>query len=469
MKWGHPSPIKVIWLAGDLTLAIVLLAFAGPLSAAATTVISAVSGLSQWLASAPGWQNVHWPIGVFFALASVSLLYIFDLYDAAILMRRDAQLLRFGLVLVCSTAFVAVLVNVSRAAEAASRELLFVAVVFPALAVLWRALSVRLQVKLPAALTRRALILGSGQKADVLRSILESGEARYVFAGQISMKSGAAPVGAAVATDLESMVQAYDVSCIIVAHDHLGSVAERGLTRLRFQGLSVFDAAKFAMCSTERLPLDLLSDSWFWFAEGFDMVQFRVLRRLKRLADIVLSLTGLALTAPLWVVVPLLVRLEASGPVIFRQTRVGWKERPFSVLKFRTMHTDAEQNGPQWAQSDDRRITRVGFWLRKLHLDEIPQMVNVLRGEMSFIGPRPERPEFVEHLKEQIPFYHLRHYVLPGITGWAQVKYPYGASVEDTARKLEYDLYYIMNGSPVLDLRILLKTVQVCLFQRGSR
>jgi lipopolysaccharide/colanic/teichoic acid biosynthesis glycosyltransferase len=166
----------------------------------------------------------------------------------------------------------------------------------------------------------------------------------------------------------------------------------------------------------------------------------------------------------------LAVRIDSPGPILFRQQRVGWMGRPFELLKFRSMRTDAEKEGrPQWAAVNDPRATTVGRVLRKLHLDELPQMINILRGEMSFVGPRPERPESVELLNDSINFYPLRHYVLPGITGWAQVNYPYGSSLEDSRRKLQYDLYYICNASPLLDLRTLLRTARVVLFRQGSR
>jgi lipopolysaccharide/colanic/teichoic acid biosynthesis glycosyltransferase len=156
--------------------------------------------------------------------------------------------------------------------------------------------------------------------------------------------------------------------------------------------------------------------------------------------------------------------------VFIRQQRIGWMGSSFELLKFRSMYSDAEANGrPQWAMQDDPRITRVGEIIRKFRIDELPQMVNVLFGKMTFVGPRPERPEFVDQLQQVIPFYQLRHYVPPGITGWAQIKFPYGASVEDARRKLEYDLYYIRNASPLMDLWIMLKTAMVVLFQKGSR
>lgn len=190
---------------------------------------------------------------------------------------------------------------------------------------------------------------------------------------------------------------------------------------------------------------------------------------LKRLRDFVLAVAAIVLFAPLMALIALAVKLDSPGPVLFRQTRVGWKGRPYRLLKFRSMRQDAEAGGARWAELNDPRVTRVGKWIRRLHIDELPQLFNVLAGQMSFIGPRPERPEFVRYLEREIPLYPLRHSVPPGITGWAQVKYPYAASVDDARQKLQYDLYYIRNASPLLDLRILLLTVRTLVFLQGSR
>jgi exopolysaccharide biosynthesis polyprenyl glycosylphosphotransferase len=190
----------------------------------------------------------------------------------------------------------------------------------------------------------------------------------------------------------------------------------------------------------------------------------------KRVFDLLFSLIGLLLAAPLFPLIALLVKLDSPGPVFFSQLRVGEKEKEFFVHKFRTMGQDAEKTtGAVWAQKDDPRITRVGNFLRKTRLDEIPQLFNVLKGNMSLVGPRPERPEIVDQLKKKVPYYAKRHSVKPGLTGWAQVKYTYGASEEDALEKLRYDLYYIKNYSIFLDLEIVLETVKVVLFHRGSR
>ena len=189
----------------------------------------------------------------------------------------------------------------------------------------------------------------------------------------------------------------------------------------------------------------------------------------KRLFDMVCAALGLLVLSPVLLVCALLVGLTSPGGVLFRQERIGKDGVPFTIYKFRSMRTDAEKNGAVWAMKSDPRVTKVGKIIRKTRIDELPQLWNVLKGEMSLIGPRPERPEFVKELEKEIPFYSLRHAVKPGVTGWAQVCYPYGSSVEDSRRKLEYDLYYAKNMSILLDVRIILKTIGVVLFPKGAR
>jgi exopolysaccharide biosynthesis polyprenyl glycosylphosphotransferase len=257
---------------------------------------------------------------------------------------------------------------------------------------------------------------------------------------------------------------------VVVRSDAMTFELAGVLTRLRFSGIQVYSLLDFCMRASEELPLEILNEFWLAVADGFDLLQARFFRRVKRLADVLLASAGLLLALPFMMLAAIAIRLDSPGPVLFRQRRTGWRGQPFELLKFRSMEVGAEKDGrPQWAALNDPRVTRVGRILRKIHFDELPQMINIFRGQMSFVGPRPERTEFVELLNESINFYHLRHYVLPGITGWAQVNYPYGASLEDARRKLQYDLYYVCNASPLLDLRTMLRTARVVLFQRGSR
>ena len=207
---------------------------------------------------------------------------------------------------------------------------------------------------------------------------------------------------------------------------------------------------------------------WLVYSGGFRSSLFR--RFAQRSLDVLISVVGLALACLLMLITALLIRLDSPGPIFYRQERVGKGERPFKILKFRSMHVDAEaDNVPRWAQVKDPRITRVGAILRRTRMDELPQLLNVLKGEMSIVGPRPERPTFVHTLNQQIPFYGVRHLVRPGITGWAQINYEYTASLEDARRKLEYDLFYVKNHNLFLNLAIILQTLRTVLWQHGAR
>jgi sugar transferase (PEP-CTERM system associated) len=241
------------------------------------------------------------------------------------------------------------------------------------------------------------------------------------------------------------------------------------LLGLKMSGVEVVDMPGFYERATGQIPIKNVQDSWFLYSGGFELLHRAYLQRFKRAFDLAAALAGLGLAAPLMAIVALLVKLDSRGPVFYRQERTGLNEKPFHLVKFRTMREDAESaSGPVWASVRDYRVTRVGRWLRLTRLDEIPQFINVLKGEMSFIGPRPERPFFVEKLKKEIPYYALRFSVKPGLTGWAQVQYRYGSTVEDAIEKLKYDLYYVKNMSWRLDVWIALKTVKVILFAQGT-
>ena len=212
-----------------------------------------------------------------------------------------------------------------------------------------------------------------------------------------------------------------------------------------------------------------IRDDWLVFVDGFNLITKPYVQKVKRLVDFGSSGVLLLLSLPIILLTILAIRIDSPGPIFFRQQRVGKGGKPFTVWKFRSMSQDAEKSGAQWASKEDLRITRVGRIIRIIRIDELPQIYNVFLGDMSLIGPRPERPEFVKQLEAEIPYYGIRHSVSPGITGWAQVNYQYGASVEDSLRKLEYDIYYIKNMSLILDAKIVLKTIGVVLFGQGAR
>ena len=268
--------------------------------------------------------------------------------------------------------------------------------------------------------------------------------------------------------DLLALVERHEISRIIVAlEDRRNALPVRDLVRLRVQGVRIEDAHSTISALTGREWLATVKPSWFVFSDGFQRSLTTII--LKRAIDLAFGLIGLVVTLPITLLVAVAICLESRGPVIFRQARVGLHGKCFQVVKFRSMRLDAEMAGAQWATTNDPRVTRLGRFLRTYRLDELPQFINVIRGEMSLVGPRPERPEFVEELRKQISYYDERHSVRPGITGWAQTQYRYGSTVEDAARKLEYDLFYLKNMSIFFDCAIILDTVGIMFSGSGAR
>lgn len=323
---------------------------------------------------------------------------------------------------------------------------------------------------------RRVLVLGAGQRVKPLAMLRRKSDLvgfniiGYVpFAGDRVETDSSRLVDPG--KDLADYVARNRIDEIVVAMDdrRRGLPADE-LLRCRTQGAEVVDLLTFLERETGKIKLDVMYPSWLAFSQGF---RHGILRALvKRVFDIVASLVLLLLAMPVAALTALAIWLESgfSGPILYRQVRVGEGGREFLVLKFRSMRTDAERPGQaQWAREQDPRVTRVGAFIRKYRVDELPQLINVLRGEMSFVGPRPERPEFVTGLKRSLPYYGERHQVKPGLTGWAQICYPYGASEKDAFEKLEYDLYYVKNHSLFLDLSIMLQTAEVVLWGKGAR
>ena len=320
---------------------------------------------------------------------------------------------------------------------------------------------------------RRVLVLGAGPRAERLRALGEAREASFAIVGFIGMDDRAKVVEEAIARsaipNLERYVQNLGVSEVVLAlEERRNALPLKDLVRMKTAGVHINDVSSFVERETGRVDLDSVNPSWLIFSDGFS--SGRILSSItKRLFDVLASLPLLLLTAPLIAVFAVLVKLDSRGPALFRQTRVGLFGQGFELIKLRSMRLDAETDGAQWARARDPRITRVGRFIRKLRIDELPQAWNVLKGDMSFVGPRPERPEFVAGLEEELPFYAERHMVKPGITGWAQINYPYGASIEDARHKLEYDLYYAKNYTPFLDILIILQTLRVILWNEGAR
>lgn len=322
---------------------------------------------------------------------------------------------------------------------------------------------------------RRLLILGTGQLArDLCQSVLQRRIRYYDVVGFIDRNGarvGERLVNPAIVGTYDNLFQIVEylrVSTIVAClEDRRGGLPVQTLLDLKALGLEVLDGHDMYEQVSGQLSIGLLRPSFLIFSAGFR--RYRAVMALKRLIDLVASIVGIVLISPLCLAVAGLIRLDTPGPVFYRQVRVGFHGRPFMIWKFRSMRNDAEREGERWAEENDPRITRVGRWLRRWRLDELPQLLNVLRGEMSLVGPRPERPSFVQALRQEIPYYDVRHTVRPGVTGWAQTRFRYAGSTADAHRKLQYDLYYVKNLSVALDCRILIRTVRVVLQGDGAR
>ena len=322
----------------------------------------------------------------------------------------------------------------------------------------------------------RVMVLGTGARAKEYGDLIENdpGCRKFKIVGFVPMpgEEHRVPLTTVMPAEgtLAFMVNKYSVNEVIVAvgERRNGGFPIQELLQCKLNGVKVSDAAKFYERERGQIRVDSLHPSWLVFGGGFEQGLSRT--AVKRIFDLAASIILLVVTFPVMLVTALFILVEDGAPILFRQERVGKGGGTFKVLKFRSMRNGAEKEGkPQWAAANDPRTTRVGRIIRKLRIDELPQIFNVLKGEMSFVGPRPERPYFVDQLSAQIPYYDSRHSIKPGITGWAQVRYQYGASVGDAVEKLQYDLYYVKNNSLFLDLIILIDTVQVVLLGKGGR
>lgn len=321
---------------------------------------------------------------------------------------------------------------------------------------------------------RRVVVLGAGARAERIKALARQPGAGFVVVGFVAMSEVNRTIPEAISRDalynLADHVVLLNASEVVLAlEERRNALPLKDLVRVKTTGVHVNETSTFLERETGRVDLDSVNPSWLIFSDGFSSGRM-FSSMVKRLFDIVASLILLALTLPVILLTALLVKIDSKGPAFYRQRRVGLYNQPFDIVKLRSMRVDAETPGNAvWAEKDDPRITRVGRVIRKLRIDELPQCWSVLTGEMSFVGPRPERPQFVEDLEQQLPYYAERHMVKPGITGWAQINYPYGASIDDARQKLEYDLYYAKNYSPFLDMLILLQTLRVVLWPEGAR
>ncbi|MFP2904394.1 polyisoprenyl-phosphate hexose-1-phosphate transferase ExoE [Pyxidicoccus sp. 3LFB2] len=404
-----------------------------------------------------------WPtllgLGAAFVVTFQFTLYLLDLYDLRVAAEDRERGYRF-------------LKAAGVTAMVAGGVMLVVPLVLPvalppgtllggAMGALAGTLMVRVSIRALVGAPDRVLLVGDGLKARAVASAIDAGgEGSYRVVGMVDPRTSSEP--------LEKVASRLKASYVIQAADDMrGANWVESLLSCRLQGRRVYEAAGFCERVLRRIPVQFLRASDFAFADELTVSPLR--RALKRGFDILVASLLLLAAAPFLLVVAVAIKLDSKGPIFYRQERTGLGGSSFFLWKFRSMRTDAEKNGAVWAKANDDRVTRVGRFIRTTRIDEIPQVFNVLMGEMSFVGPRPERPIFVEQLKQQIPFYGLREAVKPGLTGWAQIRYPYGASVEDARNKLEFDLYYVKNGSLFLDVGIIFHTVRHVLLGRGAR
>jgi sugar transferase (PEP-CTERM system associated) len=419
-------------------------------------------------------ENNGWLKVSLATLVCLAILYLYDLYDFTVMGNRRELLLRLVQALGIAWAFLAFLyylfppLLIGRGTSIYSVGIVLLALL------IWKIL-IHYLTGHPE-IGEKILIVGSGQVAlDTARGVLARRDAGYRIVGfatsspeQVTNELPDMKV-LGTADDLAKIVKEHDINRLVIAiRDRRGMFPTDALLEMSLAGnVSIEECTSFYERVTGQVHLDMLRPSWLIFAgRGRENRLKSVIREaIHRL----LGLIGLILSAPIAIVTAILIKLESRGPIFYKQQRVGKNGRLFDVIKFRSMRTDAEKDGPVWALANDDRVTFVGKIIRKIRVDEIPQFWNIIKGEMMFVGPRPERPHFIEQLAEEIQFYEHRHLTAPGLTGWAQIKYPYGASVEDARQKLQYDLYYTKNQSLALDFVIVFETVKTVLFGKGGR
>jgi len=410
------------------------------------------------------------------ALATVFCLasfYLFDLYDLVVIHDRRELVLRLMQALGLAWVALALMfyavpqVMIGRGVSFISLPLALLLMVGWRLAIHW--------VLGHPDLGERILIVGSGPFAvEIARETLGRPDAGFRVVGFVDSdpalvgKSLINPKVIGLTSELRAIVKKENIDRIVVAiGDRRGQFPTQELLRLSLSGdVSIEESASFYERLTGRVLLDMIRPSWLIFSSRGQRARINELLRV--IMHRTIALVGAFLSSPIAIVTAILIKIDSRGPVLYKQERVGKNGRGFTLMKFRSMRVDAEKDGPVWAKTEDERMTRVGRVIRKIRVDEIPQFWSILRGDMNFVGPRPERPHFVSQLAEEIPFYEQRHLIPPGLTGWAQIKYPYGASIEDAKQKLQYDLYYIKNQSLTLDATILFETVKTILFGRGT-
>ncbi|HKY06111.1 MAG TPA: TIGR03013 family XrtA/PEP-CTERM system glycosyltransferase [Blastocatellia bacterium] len=450
---------------------------------ASETVLLLFAGLAAAYArvgSDAPWEVIYnrgWMKLLVVTVAIQFVFYLFDLYDLPATRSYRRVLINLAKSLGAATVLLSILFYAVPTMELGRGVFLVkLAIAFITIA-LWRIVVAWSQGHPQIGIRERVMILGSGEQAvEIARATLERHNAGFHVVGfvdnrpELVGKSLINPSVLGLTENITELVEAHHVDRIVVAvEDRRGKFPTEELLNLTLSGrVAVEESACYYERLTGKIATEMLRPSWLIFSRGSRFSD--VAHHLRRAINVMLAALGFALSLPIMAIVAVAVKLDSAGPIFYTQERVGKNGRRFKIIKFRSMTAGAERSsGPVWAEASDPRVTRVGRIIRKLRLDELPQFVNILRGDMNFVGPRPERPVFVDRLSADIPYYTQRHLVKPGLTGWAQIKFPYGSSVEDSIEKLRYDLYYIKNQSFRLDAIIIFETVKTVLFGRGGR
>ena len=408
---------------------------------------------------------------IVFAISVLFYSFFLELYSTARVFDRNLLFLRSFLSAIFSLLTLSIIYYLIPYAIMEGKILLIALLIFFVFQSLWHNLYYYLM-KLPL-LVRKTLIIGTGSKAEKIGNLINHTNGHYVLKGYISTIHDPLSIPKSeIVGNTESIIE-------IVKNKHIDTIVialteRRGdnvmdiLITCKLLGVKVIDLPSFYELLTGKLPVEEIEPSWLVNNYGFRITKFNKVS--KRALDLFFSIVGILVFFPLFPAIALLIKCNSKGPVFYKQERVGEMGKKFYIYKFRTMSQNVEeQTGATWAKKDDPRVTKLGRLLRKRRVDEFPQLLNVLKGEMSFIGPRPERPEFTKKINRMSPFYKERHFIKPGLTGWAQVRYPYGSSFSDSIEKLRYDLYYVKNKSIFLDILIVFETVKVLVFKRGGR
>ena len=461
---GSRFSFRIFWLI----VADAVMLFAGIIVAMYLRL--GVNGTAEYLDERNGWLKIGLVSGV-----CLLILYFYDLYDYVVMARRRELLLRMVQALGIAWALLALLFYFVPAFMLGRGVSVISVPIVLGLLLGWR-IFIHTLTGHPE-IGEKILVVGTGKTAlDTAEAVWERRDAGYRIVGFVSengLKAGD-KIGRSVilgkTPELESVIRNERIDRVVIAvRERRGAFPTEALLKMSLAGnISIEECTSFFERITGKVHVDMLRPSWLIFAGRGRQTPIKAIFREGVHRG--LALAGFVLSMPIAVLTAILITIDSRGPIFYKQERVGKNGRVFGLLKFRSMQMDAEKDGlPVWAMTNDDRVTRVGRVIRKLRIDEIPQFWNIIKGEMNFVGPRPERPHFVGQLATEISYYEHRHLVAPGLTGWAQIKYPYGASVEDAIQKLQYDLYYIKNQSLTLDLMIVFETVKTVLFGRGGR